>query len=50
MKITIGDLRGLLFEVKSQDMTIRDFRRKLFEEKNQDFELNKVTKIKLGQY
>ena len=39
-KITIGELRRLLFQVENQDLTIKDFRQILFAVKDQDAELN----------
>ena len=47
MKITIKDLRGLLFEIDNQEMTVKALRLKLFDMKEQEFELNKITKRKL---
>ncbi len=47
LKITIQELRELLFEIENQDMTVRELRGKLFDEENQNFEINRVTKRKL---
>lgn len=45
--ISIGELRGLLFSVKSQNMTVKKLRGKLFDENDQDGD---VTEKLLNQY
>ncbi|MBU2249427.1 MAG: hypothetical protein KKD77_21955 [Gammaproteobacteria bacterium] len=50
MKITIEELRRLLFEITNQEQTVKELRQKLFDEEKQEFELNQITKRKLRQY
>ena len=44
-KITIKELRDILYEVANQEMPVRELRKKLFDEKNQ-YENLEVKKLR----
>lgn len=48
-KITVRELRSILYEIGDQDLTVKELRRKLFKEKEQDELLDKQ-KYRLNKY
>ncbi len=48
-KLTVRELRAILYEVGNQDLTVSELRRKLYEEKDQDELLNN-RKYRLNKY